>query len=117
MYKKNSKTFLYVQPSSVKSVSLSSTAGPVATTATSTTPAVSWTRASQARYVGSDTASLSGDSHSSRRNSTQEVIYYPPCIHVSIGTCVTNESRARLMLTLVLCSFLKGPLDSCAESM
>ncbi|XP_026332976.1 circadian locomoter output cycles protein kaput isoform X2 [Hyposmocoma kahamanoa] len=61
------------QPSSVKSVSMSSTAGTVATTSTTATVAVSWTRGSQVRYTGSDTASLSGDSLSSRRNSTQEM--------------------------------------------
>lgn len=76
---------------------MSSTAGTVATTGTTATTAVSWTRVSQVRYTGSDTASLSGDSLSSRRNSTQEVIYYPRCVYVSIGTCVTNEPRARLL--------------------
>ncbi|XP_030031865.2 LOW QUALITY PROTEIN: circadian locomoter output cycles protein kaput [Manduca sexta] len=62
------------QPASVRSAS--STAGTVATAGTVTTAGASWTRASHARYTGSDTASVSGDSRSSQRNSSREVRHY-----------------------------------------
>ncbi|XP_069365169.1 circadian locomoter output cycles protein kaput isoform X2 [Maniola hyperantus] len=64
------------QPPSVKSVATSadSASTTVATVGTATTAAPSWpTRASYIRYAtGSDTGSVSGESRSSQRNSSQE---------------------------------------------
>ncbi|KAJ0183785.1 hypothetical protein K1T71_000208 [Dendrolimus kikuchii] len=60
-----SRVFFY--PASVKSASASSTAGTVATVATT-----AWPHTSLARYTGSDTASVSGDSRSSQRNSSRD---------------------------------------------
>ncbi|KAL0902560.1 hypothetical protein ABMA27_000400 [Loxostege sticticalis] len=64
------------QPASVKSASAGSTTGTIATTCTAATAGASWPRTSHARYTtgGSDTASLSGDSRSSQRNSSREVM-------------------------------------------
>ncbi|XP_075991228.1 circadian locomoter output cycles kaput protein Clock isoform X2 [Anticarsia gemmatalis] len=60
------------QATSVKSASAGSTTGTVATAGTAATAGASWTRASHVRYNGSDTASLSGESRSSQRNSMRE---------------------------------------------
>ncbi|XP_049885002.1 circadian locomoter output cycles protein kaput isoform X2 [Pectinophora gossypiella] len=62
------------QPPSVKSASVASTAGTVATTGTTATPGASWPRTPQVRYApGSDTASMSGESRSSARNSSRDL--------------------------------------------
>ncbi|XP_068620708.1 circadian locomoter output cycles protein kaput [Battus philenor] len=61
------------QPASVKSASAGSTSGTVTTVGTAATTAASWPCTSQMRYAGgSDTASVSGESRSSQRNSSRE---------------------------------------------
>ncbi|XP_026760252.1 circadian locomoter output cycles protein kaput isoform X2 [Galleria mellonella] len=63
------------QPASVKSASAGSTTGTVATTGTAATAGTSWARNSHTRYnAGSDTASLSGESRSSQRNGSRELM-------------------------------------------
>ncbi|KAM3968810.1 circadian locomoter output cycles kaput protein Clock [Aphomia sociella] len=88
------------QPASVKSISAGSTAGTVATAATAGT---SWARNSHTRYnAGSDTASLSGGSRSSQRNSSRELTR-------NAAACGGNYQQPSLVRLGMFSQIQKGP--------